>query len=452
MVETKMIINFDPTSKDAESYFVYFQKKTFLIIESSTNTRTSIKKSIAQLGVKSANIIDAVNIKMAKDIIEKQRPHFVLAPKSINNESSLELLDLHISHLPDRLNAGFFITTNENSLAEVALALEYEMDGLISTPFTASTIINTIATAVHPKISPKDFQLRNNEGRLQLIKGNQEKAKEHFQTSLKISAKNFEAYFYLGMIAKNENDPVEAVKFFELSYLQNPKHYRTLIELSNIYLQLKQYKKAYEINLDLVKHFPIAPSRIPDLIKLSIANQKYDDLNNYFRIFDQLNNQSPELKIAIAAGFAVVGRYYLQNKNFEHSQKALKLSFINSDGKYEILDNIYKCYVEMNLGEAFLNLFDEVNLDEWPQVAQIFYCLGMHIGTNEDYKVINLGEKLLRKGLHNPHLYKAVIERGININRKLGIIEAQVLEASSKFPDLKHEIEKLFEIAKSKLT
>lgn len=65
----------------------------------------------------------------------------------------------------------------------------------------------------------------------------------------------------------------------------------------------KEYKKAYDMSFLLAQKFPTPPNKIPDLIRLSIINQRYEDINNYLKIFNFVS-QIRALKFLLSAGLA----------------------------------------------------------------------------------------------------------------------------------------------------
>ena len=95
-----------------------------------------------------------------------------------------------------------------------------------------------------------------------------------------------------------------------------------------------------------------------------------------------------------------------------------------------------------------LEAFESIDLAQWPDNAEVIYFNTLHLVSTDHQSVINYGEKLLKRKIMDPSIYRGIIERGIRMKRKLGIIEGQVFEGTRHFPAYKEEFETLLEDAK----
>ena len=75
---------FDPKDKNNKPLLDYFENKSWLVIEISSSTRNSLKKTITQLGSKMSNMHDADNFLDAQNLINSKKPNFILGNKNIN--------------------------------------------------------------------------------------------------------------------------------------------------------------------------------------------------------------------------------------------------------------------------------------------------------------------------------------------------------------------------------
>lgn len=442
---------FDPSAKENLATLEFFENKSWLIVDSSASTRTSIKKTITQLGSKISNMIDAENFSDAKALIESKKPNFIIGNKTINGGSTIDLFSEHMSAVPNRSEAGFFVITEENSLSEVAIALHYDMEGLISVPFTGLTIINTILGGLKHKIAPSAYLKRLYEAQELFLKGDLDFAMATFEEAIALNQYPYEAYYYLAEIYKARGQFAEATNAYEQAVTSNPKHYKTLRDLSTLYYQEKNFKLAYEANVQMAQNYPILPERIPDLIRLSIINQKYPDIINYLKVFDSLKSPSVEIQNSLAAGLAVLGKYFFNLGETDNAIESLKKAFSYSNGKFEVLKSVSRTFQEMNRSEVLLELFEAVDLSLWPDNIESIYFSTLHLVSDDHQSVINYGEKLLRRKILAPEIYKGIIERGIKMKRKLGVIEGQVFEGIKNFPKHKEEFEDLLKEAQKAL-
>ena len=434
---------FDPSDKNNKPVIDYFYSKSWLILESSSSARVSIKKTLTQLGAQMSNMIDADNISDAEKIILDKKPHFIVTNKTINSLSALPLYDLHMKTNPNRIKAGFFVITEENSLSEVAWALEYEMEGIISLPLNGSTVIRTVLEGVKRKITPTAYTSQLEEGRTTYITEEIDQALELFQAALKLDEHPYESYAFIGQIYNDKKQTKEAIESFEESVKHNPQYFKSLNRLSTLYYQEKDYKKSYEVSLAMAQKYPITPQKIPDLIRLSIINQKYEDILNYFKLFQSIESPSIEMQNYLSAALAILGKYFVNTDDIEKAVIALKDAFKFCNGKYEILKNITLSFKELNKADILYDLYEKIDLSLWPKESQALYFYATHLTSKDDSQVIQAGEKLLKSNIFDPFIYRGIIERSIKMNRKMSYIEGLVLEASKNFPELSQEFESM---------
>lgn len=438
-----MSLAFDPTDKKNKPIIDYFENKTWLVLESSSSVRASIKKSIAQLGSKISNMIDADNFVDAQHLIETKKPHFVIGNNTIKGGSTVSLFDSHLKVSSNRLQSGFFVIADEYSMSQVASTLEYEMDGIITLPFSALKVMDCLVNGVKNKISPTPYQLKLEEGRTHYLTGDLESATACFQSALALHTRPYESLYFLGIIYNDNNLVDNAIASFEESVRHNSDCFKTLNCLSNLYFQTKNYKKAYDVNYLMVQKFPISPEKIPDLIKLSIINKKYEDINNYLQLIQCVKAPDSQTQISLAAGLAILGKYFLSQNDIDQAVEALTTSFKFSNGKYEILKNITYSFTECQKIDVLQALFEQVDLDIWPDKVKGLYFHCLQFTSNDDNYVIAFGEQLLKQRIKEVHIYKGLILRGIKMKRKLVIIDGLVFSAIKDFPEEKEEFEKL---------
>lgn len=440
---------FDPQDKKNKPVLDYFENKTWLIIDHSAATRASVKKALTMIGAKQPNMFDADNITDAEAMITSKKINFILGPYQINGGLITSLFPLHLKSMPNRLNAAFFILSEEEAVTDIALALEYEMDGIITLPFTGFTIIDTVLEGVSRKITPSAYTIKMEEGRQAFLQGNVELATELFSSAAQLHAHPYEAYFYLGQIYQNSNLREEALAALEESFSHNGDYFRALKNLGTLYYQTKDYKKAYDINVLMAQKYPILPEKIPELIRLSIINKKYEDINNYLKLFSEMKTSNAATQVSLSAGLAVLGKYFINHNERDKAVDALKAAYKFSNGKYEILSNLMKTMEEGHCLNILLELFESSDLSLWSDNVQGLYFYTLHQISNDDATVISVGEQLLRKKVKDIFIYRGLIERGIKMHRKIGNIEGLVLEAVKNFPEHKDEFDVLLEKAKA---
>lgn len=434
---------FDPKDKNNKYILEYFEPKHWLIIESSSSSRVSIKKTLTQIGAQMSNMIDADNIVDAEKLMVEKKPHFIITNKIVSGMSSLSLFNLHLKTNPNRIKAGFFVITEENSLAEVAWALEYEMEGIISLPLNGATVIRTVLEGVKRKINPTQYTTKLEEGRTIYIDDQLDKALELIRNAVQLDEHPYESYSLIGEIYTKKKLTKEAITSFEESVKHNSKFFKSLNRLSYLYYQEKDFKKSYDMNLLMVQRFPVSPERIPDLIRLSIINKKYEDILNYFKLFQGIQNPSIEMQNYLSAALAILGKYFVSTHDTERAVEALRDAFKFSNGKYEILKSVTLSFQKLNKANILYDMYDKIDIDLWPKEVQGLYFYAMHLSSQDDSRVIQIGEKLLKSNVLDPFIYRGIIERSIKMKRKTSYIEDMIFQANKHFPGISIEFEEL---------
>jgi tetratricopeptide (TPR) repeat protein len=434
---------FDPNEKKNKPILEYFENKSWLIIDGATSTRGSIKKTLTQIGAQIGNMHDADNIADAENIILTKRPHFIITNQTVKGNNSLPLFELHLKTITNRNKGGFFVITEENSLSEVAWVLEYEMDGIIALPLNGTTIIQTILNGIKRKINPTPYVNKLEEGRAMYLNDQLDQAQTLFNASLELDERPYEGHSFLGQISQDKNLTIEAITAYEESVKHNPQYFKSLNKLGDLYYQEKNYKKSYDISLMIAKSFPISPEKIPELIRLSIINQKFEDIINYFKIFQTIKSPSTQMQNSLAAGMAILGKYFASCNDTDRAVEALRGAFKFSNGKYEILKSITLTFEELNKSEVIFELFEKADVSLWPKEVLGLQFHTLHLTCQDDQIVIREGEKLLKNNIQEPLLYRDMIERSIKMKRKIAYIENIVFEAQKNFPDLAKDFEAL---------
>lgn len=434
---------FDPKDKNNKIILDFFLSKTWLIVESSSSARVSIKKTLTQIGAQMSNMIDADNITDAELIILSRKPHFVITNKTVSGASALGLFNIHVKSYPNRLKAGFFVITEANSLSEVAWALEYEMDGIIALPLNGMTLIRTILDGVKRKINPSQYTTKLEEGRSFYFSNDLDQAVELFKAAITLEEHPYETHAFLGQVYTDKKLTKQAIDSFEEAVKHNAQHFKSLNRLSNLYYQEKEYQKSYDMTLKLAENYPVSPEKIPELIRLSIINKKYEDILNYFKLFKNIQAPSLEMQNYLSAAMAILGKYFVSINDSERAVEALKQAFQYSHGKYEILKSITLSFQELKKPIILFDMYDKIDLNKWPKEVQALYFYITHLSSKDDTRIILEGEKLLKSNIQDPFIYRGIIERSVQMKRKLSYIEDMIFQANKNFPGLGKELENL---------
>ncbi len=435
---------FDPEDKKNKPILDYFESKTCLIVHSSSSIRNAIKRTMVQFGIKGTNVLDCATMTEAKNVIATKLPNYVITNRTIQDVNAMPLFDAHLQVIPNRIHGGFFVITEEKTVSEVGWALAYEMDGMIVLPLNATNLFNTFFKAISRKVNSTPYLDKIEEGRVHYLQGDLSVALNIFKESLALDKTPFESLSFIGQIQFEQNSVAEAIESYEESIKHNSQYFKSLKNLNQIYADLKNYKKCYEINVLMAQNYPTAPERIPELIRLSIVNQKYEDIDNYYKFFQTITNPNLQLQHYLAAGFAILGKYFAKTNDTKKGVEALKSAYQYSNGKYEILKSIAQSLQALKKLEVLLDLFDINDKAELSFRAKEIYVIqfqALQDSCSDDSSVVMLGEKYLKHNVIDVAIYTGIIERSIKLERDKWYIEGMILAAGRHYPEKIEEFE-----------
>ena len=420
----------------------YFEDKTCLILEPSTSVRNTIRRLMKSLGLDNNRQTVVQNIAEAKGMILQDRPNFVISAFEINGKNSLELSDLHIQAYPNRMDAGFYVLSDNNSLSIASMILDLEIDAYYSQPFTFSTLQESFLKSLKFKVNPNKFWKTFEEGKELLHLDEMDKAEETFKSILSDNEESSIAYAYVGNIAESRNELDKAEEFFNKGIDLNPTSYNCLKGLSELCMKTKKYKKGYEVYHKMIENYPLNPSKIPDLTRLSIVNQKYEDILNYTEIFSGLEDKVEGIKVYISAGLAICGKFMLNNDDREKGMDALMEAAKLSDGKMEILKSVISTLMNAGAKKKAKQVLENCANDNTSENEFKVLELSIIFETGTPDKAFSLGTNLINRGIKEQGVYEIVIQSSIKLGRSNDKTEDIVFEAIKAFPDQKEHFNK----------
>lgn len=411
----------------------YFAEKVVLILEPVGMNRSSIKKSLIGFGVPSGYIHMAETIQDAQRIIEASSPDILFVRHLHQMFKGEDLLNIHLKSNPNRLRASFFFITDDNSASSSCLTLEKEIDGILVTPFTIESINSTILKSLQKKIHPTPYNRTIEEGKEFIFRGEKDQALTFFRTAADMNKTPVLAQYFISYLIKDEN-LAEAERLLIQNIEMNPKHYKSLSLLADIYDQEKRYIEQYEIEGKILEHFPLNPEKIPRLTKLSIINRKYEDIFNYTKVFGMIKNAGAMIQTYVAAGLATCGRFLIENGKLEDGEKAIVKSAKLCGGKIPILLNLAHSLLKMNKKDQAVQLYishasEETENDEFK--VGLFEIESFEV---EPVQIFTNARKAYQAGLRDPRIYEIAL-RGLRDGRSNQTeIDKALGEAQKFFP------------------
>ena len=422
----------------------YLRERKALVVD-FTSSRSSIRRLLSQSGMKSSNVDIAENWKEAEEKIRTTSPEIVFAEYAMAERSGLELLPILREKIPNRLNVTFFVLADSNSTTVASAVAEEEADSLLFRPFSFGELQKTFMDVIDRKVSPSPSTRLIEDGRAFRDAGKFDEALSALTKAKVADPTAGSPYFEEGMLYKKFNDSGKARSSFEGGLKISPTHYKCLTGLLDLLLEQSEKDQAYEVACILTKNFPIPPKRIPDLVRLSVVNYKYEDILNYYELFSKIGSVEESLVTTISAGLVICGKYLLREGNRHGAASALKRALEVCQGKSQIWSTVLETYIAAGMlneaQAAFKNLPDD--LRKVPEFRVL--DLTMLNMNSPAMLVVQLSENLLREGITSAGVYEVLIARAIEVGRKAQWVEPFVEDACRAHPQKSEHFKKLFE-------
>ncbi len=435
----------------------YMKNKKFLSIEPSVAAKTAIETMLMKTAIPRKNIHHAKNLQMAHELLKEKKPNYIITNERLEDGNYKEILDEHLKQWPNRLDSGFILLSDNDSLDAVSKVAQSEIDSLVLIPFTVTSLQSEFLKVVVPKSDPSDYQLALESVR-EHLRFDVNKAFELVKKAIKLDSKPFEAYYLEGMIHLKGKSLEQAKTAFENSLKSNPTYYNSLKELFTVYMTLKERHKAYQISKKLTEEFPVNPEMIPDLAWVSVACAEYDDILKYHTAFKTVDQPDNDLKNYIAASLTIYGKKIVQDK-FENGEKI----------EEDIINRAYKLMEEASVicedkPLVFASLINTLRLTSNASLLENIYDrASKRFPNNKSIKVLEVlmnddklkpaeslkgAQNAIKSGLDMPEIHEIILRRTVELGLPERMIQESLENACKSFPNLKNVFEEILVKAK----
>lgn len=428
-----------PDDKDVK---LYLSSKSCLIADTNAVSRSSIMKFLHSMGMPSDKIYSVDNYIDAEGTLLKSRPDIIFAEYVIHKNSGLDLVPHHFNEKPNRLDASFFVISSSNSMAIAAQIAELDVDGLITKPYTVNGLKVCFLNGISHKVKPTEYFQNLEKARKLSADKKHEEALELLKSTKTLTEEPSSACYAEGLIFKDIEKMLEAKNSFQEGLGLNPEHYKCLNTLFNIYLEEKNYDQAYTLGSTLYKKFPISPTRIPEMTRLMIASNNFNDIMELAAIFSKEESIDPLMITYIAAALAIAAKHFALLNNREETVKIVKQGSALAQGNVKILRNMANSCLRVNAtsdAEKLLKLVSETDQSSEHYLLMDFEINNALLPVTE---MIKRGRDLIQKGIIDQTLYEATLKRFVEGKLKQDAIDDLYLKAITHFPNLKNTLPK----------
>ena len=282
------------------------KNKTALVFHESKTVRTNIARSLSDLGIINAKTtLLAGDYAEVEEFVKSHKPEIIICSNLIGEVDYSELLQLHETLYPNRLEAFFFLISSENSLSSIMINLSYFIDGNILLPITKKNIQDVMGQGFKEKYEASANVTSFHLARMHYINKDLVSAHKAFLKCIEVDARSSMPYVFLAMIEVERGKKEDALDLYQKAINNDAKNYFCLKNYINLCVDMKRMDKAYELNSYRMKHFPLDINDIHQILTIIIFNNKIDDIREIVRLFDQKMILSLNTRNCIAAGLAI---------------------------------------------------------------------------------------------------------------------------------------------------
>lgn len=377
-----------------------------LIFDGSNSSKNMIATVLKEMGMPIRNILSAKSYESAREIIKTEKPQMCVSEYEVRGRYGLELLYELKEIVPEPI---FVLATSTASETSVAEAAEEDVDAYIVKPFMAEQLRHYLRQAVEYRIDPPPYIAKIKQGKKAFDSNNIEEAKRFFFEASTIGEKPSLALFYLGQLNEREKQLELALDLYETGLEHMPIHYKCMTAKFQAFDTLKRPEEAYNVVKEILKHYPVTPQRLGRMIYLAMITRHFTDVEQYYDIYQKLENRTEKLQVIVRAALFTTGKYLLQEKQYQRAVSLFEKSVLCSKRDLQMILKSIEELLKVNQAggaEHILNLISQDDLER-PEAKQAEYRLVVH---NADRNAaIRMGIDMIENNEADLYVFDTVI-------------------------------------------
>jgi len=422
----------------------FFGAKKAVILSNSGNLRITLRSILRQLGVPSDSILLTQSYEEALKLINEHKPEIVITEFSIEEKSCVELIDNQRTHQPIRLKSFSCVISPVSLSSQAYKALSKEVDLHLIKPITIESFEKAVSQVISQKLMPT-LKLQLLEKIRLLYESKQfDEALKLIQSSLSEN-EDAKSLYYKGNIFKEKGELVQALDCWQHGLSVEPTNFWCLRALFKHFIEQKLPLQNYEIIVKLLDNHPFNPEWIPQITRIFIANEKYQEVIKYFDIFvnwdnldemDKKENIVSEMLSNIAACMVISANFVYKMGNKPLALEALIKSVRLCQDKPKILSQIIISLVgmyEFEQAQKFLSLVHPDDFSPELHGAEL-HILDLDEDSDPE-EILKKGIELIEKGIKSQKVYEITIIRSVEFKRSIERINNLVEDACAFFPE-----------------
>ncbi len=438
----------------------FFEPKKCLIISPLQMIRVMARKLAGNIGILPHNIDMVNNFPEAQKLLKEKKHEIIFSEYYLGNRNSLDmvvdaddnveivqfdgknkygldLLEIHKEIYPNRLNSIFVIISDYNSQNVAYKCFENEVELFLTKPLSYENFEKGFLQTTEKKLYADETMKELENVKLYMAKGEFSMAHQVLDLIKDHNLSSADLFYYEGMIYRKENKLDNAITALTNAYQQDNKHYLALCLLFDTLYEAGRYQESFEYSKVLTQQFPINPSRLPTLVKVSLANKQYEEVAHYCQIFMDLDDKDPEISKQLSAGLIVSGRILAEAGEKERAILNLKKAAEFCEGEKRVLmsslENMLLLKAHSEMRKVLLKIKEDKRMDNDYEVMNLKLIL-----SEEDFGgALTGGLKMINEGVKSPEVYGVCLDASISIGRRRDAIQEILENAIKAFPEHK---------------
>ncbi|MBI2605779.1 MAG: response regulator [Deltaproteobacteria bacterium] len=426
--------------KETAAVLKYLENRKVLIADPSSSSRSSLFNIFRDIGVKPSQLILVNSFNLAASTISSEKPHVVLVEYDLGKRCGIELFQTLRSERPKETKELLFIVvTGNNSQSAVARSAEEDIDAFILKPFTPENVRKIILKTAIMKIKPPQYLETIENGKTALEAGKFDEAEKLFLEATNLDAAPSLAYYYLGQIRFIRKVTEEAKGKYAKGLEFNRIHYKCMVGLYELFMNMQQLANAYEVVKRISQYFPANPKRLAEVLRLAIANAKYEDIEKYYAIFTNIDDRDEMLIKYVCAALVVCGKHYLgTGLNKIRAMQLFQKAAATGTGRGNVIKEIVTTLVDYNLikeAKGFVERYpaDLQGTNDYQMLK--FMLLNAEAPLS---LIVSTGRDLLGKGVVDERLFRIMLQRSVEAGLNTAA-ETIAFQAAKHFPKKQQE-------------
>ena len=375
--------------------------------------------------------------------IEELKPRILITEYDIDGQKGLALVEQQQRYHDDESRISIVISRNSSD-SVIAEAAEEQVDCFLLKPFSTDDFRKKLMAVVASKIRPSEYLVKIKEGRMALNVKDYEKAREAFNEAKKLHEKPSLACFYLGDSYRLLNELPPALAEFQEGLGYNPLHYKCLIGEFEIWVESKDYSKAYELIAPLIKNFPLVPKRLTQVFIVAVFSMKFENLVEYYEHYTKLDQRSPELIKIASAAFYTGGKWYVQRKDLKQALELFDKALTIASRDLSLLEQIINEYLKVGAAQEAMTILGKAQPSDVGTAAYNRLAFQIDQLVLPRGAIVEKARKLAFSGEASPDNYKVIV-RIFAEEGRVPLAEAAIDKAVAAYPDLREVLYQILE-------